>query len=128
MPIAVNSTGQTGGAGKIQRANLDGSNVEEIVTGLSNPAGIAVDGLNGKMYWTDAGAGKIQRADLNGTNVQELVTGLVGPIGIALGIPPSPGTPNTAPVFTEGDATSRSIAENTPIGSAIGAPVAANRC
>ena len=112
-------------AGKIQRANLDGSNIEEIVTGLSNPAGIAVDGLNGKIYWTDAGTGKIQRAALDGTNVQDLVTGLVGPVGIALGVSPGPGTPNTAPVFTEGDTTSRSIAENTPAGVAIGAPVAA---
>ncbi len=31
---------------KIQRANLDGSNVEELVTGLSGPRGIALDLLS----------------------------------------------------------------------------------
>ena len=39
---------------KIQRANLDGSNIEDLVTqGLSGPAGIALDVEGGKMYWTD---------------------------------------------------------------------------
>ena len=41
------------GTNKIQRANLDGSSVEELVTGLSVPIGIALDVSGGKMYWTD---------------------------------------------------------------------------
>ena len=49
-------------ASKIQRANLDGSGVEDLVTsGLSNPFGIALDVAGGKMYWTDEGTDKIQR-------------------------------------------------------------------
>ena len=39
------------GTGKIQRANLDGSNVEDLVTqGLDDPDGIALNVANGKMY------------------------------------------------------------------------------
>jgi len=70
---------------KIQRADLDGANVEDVVTtGLDSPSGIALD-LAGKMYWTDSSAHKIQRADLDGANVEELVTtGLRLPKAIAL--------------------------------------------
>ncbi|KAA3597651.1 MAG: T9SS C-terminal target domain-containing protein [Calditrichaeota bacterium] len=73
------------GTNEIQRADLDGSNVEDLVTtGLSTPVGIAVDLTNSKMYWVDDGTDKIQRADLDGSNVQDLVTGLDTPEGIAL--------------------------------------------
>ena len=73
------------GTQKIQRANLDGSNIEDLVTtGLTTPSGITLDALAGKMYWTDGGSGTIQRADLDGSNVQDLVTGLTEPFGIAL--------------------------------------------
>ena len=60
--------------GKIQRANLDGSNVQDIVTGLAYPEEIAVDIAGDKMYWTDRDTDKIQRANLNGTDVEDLVT------------------------------------------------------
>ncbi len=33
--------------GKIQRADLDGANIEDLVTGLSNPYGIALDLASG---------------------------------------------------------------------------------
>ena len=73
---------------KIQRANLDGSNVEDLVTtGLGSPYGIALDVAAGKMYWADAGLAKIQRANLNGSNVQNLIPlGLSVPICIALDV------------------------------------------
>ena len=52
--------------GIIQRANFDGSNVEDLVTtGLIGPNGIALDVAGGKMYWTDANTAKIQRANLD---------------------------------------------------------------
>lgn len=72
------------GVGTIRGANLDGSNVEDVVTGLSVPSGIALDLGAGKMYWADWDAGKIQRADLDGSNVEDLVSGLSAPYGIAL--------------------------------------------
>ena len=73
---------------KIQRANLDGSNVQDLVTqGLGVPSGIALDVRGGKMYWIDNDTGKIQRANLDGSNVQDLVTqGLAGPVDIALDV------------------------------------------
>jgi sugar lactone lactonase YvrE len=59
---------------KIQRANLDGSRIEDLVTtGLQAPWGIALDTTKGKMYWTDAGTGKIQRANLDGSRVEDLI-------------------------------------------------------
>ncbi len=39
-------------ADKIQRADLDGANVEDLVTGLTDPFGIALDPAAGKIYWT----------------------------------------------------------------------------
>ena len=38
----------------IHRANLDGSNVEDLITsGLVAPDGLALDVIGGKMYWAD---------------------------------------------------------------------------
>src|SRR5262245_26775990 len=57
-------------SGKIQRANLDGSAVQDLVTtGVSIPNSIALDVAGGKMYWTDAGIGRIRRANLDGSAV-----------------------------------------------------------
>ena len=78
------------GTGKIQRANLDGSQVEDLVTGLKgSPLVLALDEARGKMYWTDYdednGTGKIQRSNLDGSQVEDLVTGLEGSLfGLAL--------------------------------------------
>ena len=72
----------------IQRANLDGTNVELLVTGLVSPSGIALDVAAGKIYWTDIGTAKIQRANLDGSGVEDLLTlGVVfAPVDIALDI------------------------------------------
>ena len=76
------------GSQKIQRSNLDGTNVQDLVTtGLGLPGGIALDMANGKMYWTDWSRSKIQRANLDGTNVEDLITtGLNRPWDIALNV------------------------------------------
>ena len=73
-------------ADKIQRSNLDGSGVEDLViTGLEIPVGIALDVAGGKMYWTDNGTDKLQWSNLDGSGVETLVaTGLSNPRGIAL--------------------------------------------
>ncbi|KAA3597871.1 MAG: T9SS C-terminal target domain-containing protein [Calditrichaeota bacterium] len=76
---------------KIQRANLDGSSVEDLVSipGNSDIYGIALDINNSKMYWADYGEDKIQRANLDGSNVEDLITVFdsifnFDPLGIAL--------------------------------------------
>ena len=74
------------GTGKIQRANLDGSNIQDIVTGLDDPYSIALDGTARKIYWTDYRRKKIQRANLDGSNIQDIVTRLGFPYGIALDV------------------------------------------
>ena len=64
------------GTDKIQCANLDGSNVQDLITRphrLGDPHGIASDIATGKIYWTDAGTDKIQCANLDGSNVQDLI-------------------------------------------------------
>ena len=73
------------GTDRIQRANLDGSEIEDLVaTGLNEPYGLALDLGEGKIYWTDWGSDRIQRANLDGSEVEDLVTGLNQPRGLAL--------------------------------------------
>ena len=73
---------------KIQRANLDGSQIEDLVTtGLDSPSGLALDVARGKVYWVDAGTDKIQRANLDGSQIEDLVTtGLFVPRNLALDV------------------------------------------
>ena len=75
---------------KIQRANLDGSNVEELVPPSKGiKEGIALDIDGNKMYWTvwNATPNKIQRANLDGSDVEDIITNLKSPRGIALDVP-----------------------------------------
>ena len=77
------------GSDKIQRSNLDGSSVEDLVMRptLNNPVGIALDVSSGKTYWMDETTDKIQRSNLDGTSVEDLITtGLDLPSGIALDV------------------------------------------
>ncbi len=74
---------------KIQHANLDGSNVEELVPSSKGiKEGIALDVDGNKMYWTvwNAPTNKIQRANLDGSDVEDIITGLKSPRGITLDI------------------------------------------
>ena len=72
----------------IQRANLDGSKVEFVVTHLISPSGIALDVAGGKIYWTDIGARKIQRSNLDGSAVENLLAfiDVIAPVDIALDV------------------------------------------
>ena len=74
------------GNDKIFRMNLDGSDVEVLISsGLGNPADIAVDQFNKKLYWTDNGSDIIWRSNLDGSALQSVVTtGLDYPEGLAL--------------------------------------------
>jgi len=69
---------------KVKRANLDGSGVEEVLTGINSPTDIVVDAVGGKIYWTENSAGRIKRANLDGSGIQTLYTGLSAPAGLAL--------------------------------------------
>jgi len=69
-------------AGKIQRANLDGSDIEDLVTGLPFLADVELDLSAGKIYWSQIGTGSssaIRRADFDGMNVEDVRAGLNAP-------------------------------------------------
>lgn len=72
----------------IGRVNLDGTNNEELITGISYP-NVTIDLSGGKIYWTDmtlyvSGSGVIQRANLDGSEIEVLITGLNRPSAIAI--------------------------------------------
>lgn len=68
----------------ISRANLDGSNIEIVVTGLSGgPEGIAIDVQNQNIYWAESSGGRIMKANFNGLNVQPVISGLSGPLKLS---------------------------------------------
>jgi len=76
-----------GGTG-IERAGFDGSGLETL---QFEPAGfeddLALDTLDGKMYWTDTDASVISSANLNGTDAQIVLDDFAGePLGIALDV------------------------------------------
>ena len=70
--------------GKIQSANLDGTNVQLVKDLTSAPLDIALDTTSGKLYLSNAW-GKIQRMNLDGSNFQSnLITGLQSPQNLVL--------------------------------------------
>ena len=76
-------------SGQIRQANLDGSNPQTLVSGLIHPAGVALDTVHGKVYWTELdlnadGNGSIQRANLNGSDVETILTGIDEANGLAI--------------------------------------------
>lgn len=76
--------------GLIRRANLDGTMVETVLSGLVAPDGIAVDGVGEWIYFAEQGPsqgdGKIRRAKLNGTMLQDLVTDQTFPLAITIDV------------------------------------------
>ncbi len=76
------------GTNKVQRSDINGSGLEDLVTsGINNPFGIAVDRIEEKMYWADNGNDTIKKADLDGNNIETIIdssSGLVTPFGLAL--------------------------------------------
>ena len=71
-------------AGRIRRANLNGTNVQLVRELTSVPRGIAVDASRGKLYIINS-QGRVQRLNLDGTNFEaNLVGNLRSPNGIAV--------------------------------------------
>ncbi|HUU31358.1 MAG TPA: DUF5050 domain-containing protein [Phycisphaerae bacterium] len=70
----------------IRRANMDGSDMEIIVSALQDPRGIDLDLVAGHVYWAEHETGKITRANLNGTDVTTLIMSPI-PWTIELDVP-----------------------------------------
>lgn len=60
---------ETTGQGKIWRMDMDGNNMEQLVSDITDPYSIALNLDDGKMYWADDD-GNISRADLDGGNLE----------------------------------------------------------
>lgn len=54
------------GPDAIQEANLDGSNIQNVFTDLSAPSELAIDQINGKLYWSNQ-LDEIWRSNLDGS-------------------------------------------------------------
>jgi serine protease len=76
--------GLTTNGNKIDIYTCTGGSPQTLVTGQSNPDGVAVDSSH--IYWANAGDGTIHEANLDGTSPQTLVTGNInsGPRGVAV--------------------------------------------
>jgi DNA-binding beta-propeller fold protein YncE len=70
------------GSGRLQRANLDGSGLEDVLSSVDQgPAGLAVDAAGGKVYWGSwnidpFATGGVRRANLDGSGVETLADGI----------------------------------------------------
>ncbi|MGF1638424.1 MAG: PKD domain-containing protein [Cyclobacteriaceae bacterium] len=70
-------------SGNIRRANLDGTEVENIVATTDRVYGIEIDEEFGRLYWSDR-SGNIYVSSLDGSNLETLVSGLGDIRGIVL--------------------------------------------
>ena len=73
------------GTHTVQRADLEGKQIEVLVENLSMPRHIALDHYNKKMYWTDSKANMVQSANMDGSEYKIIVKDIPG-AGIALDI------------------------------------------
>jgi low density lipoprotein receptor-related protein 5/6 len=62
-------------AGKIQRLDTSGSGVTDVVTGLTEPIGLAIDARAEHLFWTDRGTAGVHTANIDGTNPELLASG-----------------------------------------------------
>jgi low density lipoprotein receptor-related protein 5/6 len=74
------------GSGVIVRADLDGGGADTVLAGLNTPAGLAVDTLHGKIYWTNVAVGTIHRANLDGSEAEQLLAAQGHVRGLALDV------------------------------------------
>ena len=63
--------------GKIWRMNIDGTNMQELVSGITDPYAVAINLKDDKMYWADDD-GNIGRANLDGSNVERTFISIAG--------------------------------------------------
>lgn len=98
LVVCVQSIGFASGPRKIywsewksiRRANLDGSDVEDVILDLSFPQAITLDYQNSNLFWIEEdvaefknvtlGYIKIMRADADGGNIEEVIGGYTIPL------------------------------------------------
>lgn len=70
--------------GMIQRADLDGANVRDVVPIQAMTMGLAVDSKDQRLYYVVTGAGSIRRVKLDGTGDEQIVDNHFNSDGLAL--------------------------------------------
>ena len=82
MGISVDATGSkpywTNARGRIQRANLDGSGIQNVVQDLSGLTDIVVS--NGFIYWTEGG-NSVRRVNISGQKITQDIAANLGSVG-----------------------------------------------
>ena len=87
--------------GRVMRADLPGGgNVATIVPTGARPYGLALNEVEGKLYWTTDGEGALYQANLDGSGAVQLYGGLTSPGDLAL----IPGEAGLYWVETDGNA------------------------
>jgi DNA-binding beta-propeller fold protein YncE len=74
-----------GHTGMISRANLDGTNVQTVIS-YSWPDDLALDLAHGKLYWSDFNSGRIMRSNLDGSAIQTVIASADTTYGFALDV------------------------------------------
>lgn len=74
---------QTTNAGKVWRMNPDGTELEELLSGLNSPYGVAINIAENKMYIVDGP--HVSRADLDGSNFEKEFITIPGGLMRAVG-------------------------------------------
>ena len=71
-------------SGGIFKAELDGSNLVKIISGIKSPRGITIDFGSLRLFWADYSDNKIYSSNLDGTDVRLVVqlSSGAGPWGI----------------------------------------------
>ena len=118
-------TGESGGT--INSAKLNGTGATELVSIFATPMGIAVDGPQSKLYWTNA-RGRIQSANLDGSKIQNVVSGLGSPgelvLSTRISVPAVTTTTKTTPTtvsYAKYDVNKDGAVDNTDAGLVIDA-------
>ncbi|EXJ75291.1 alcohol dehydrogenase [Cladophialophora psammophila CBS 110553] len=67
-----------GGKGRLLKLSKDGKNVKTLVSGAGFPDGIALNSLDGRLYYTDMGTfgsndGRVLSCDLDGNDLQVII-------------------------------------------------------
>ena len=76
--------------------------MRDVVRGLVDPIGLALDARNNRIFWSDAKAGKVQCANLDGSRVCDVATGTPNPKPQPQPQPPLELLAQIAPVGTQG--------------------------
>ena len=66
------------GSNKLRSANLDGTDVMDILTGLNAPVDVALDLPANKIYWSEneVRSKRIRRCNFDGSNIEDVISGI----------------------------------------------------